>query len=205
MLKELGKDLGIPLLATNDCHYLTREDRAPTRSALHPDREDAERPVALEVRHRPALREGHRRPARGVQGRPEAIENTLQVAKRCDLELKSHDYEFPAYRPTRARRSSSASTRRRVPGLEERLAAGLRRRARARSPARPRSRTGSASSSSSQSINKLQFAGYFLIVSDFINWAKRQAIPVGPGRGSAAGSLVAYALRSPTSTRCRTS
>src|SRR5690606_11278967 len=44
-------------------------------------------------------------------------------------------------------------------------------------------------------INKMGFAGYFLIVQDFINWAKREGIPVGPGRGSGAGSLVAYALR----------
>ena len=48
------------------------------------------------------------------------------------------------------------------------------------------------------------FSGYFLIVQDFINWAKRNGIPVGPGRGSGAGSLVAYACASPTSTRCPT-
>ena len=53
-------------------------------------------------------------------------------------------------------------------------------------------------------IIKMGFPGYFLIVSDFIRWAKQNGCPVGPGRGSGAGSLVAYACPSPTWTRCNT-
>ena len=125
MLKELGNDLGIPLLATNDCHYLTKEDaRAhevllciqtgktlndPTRWKFDTDQ--------LYVKGSTELREA-------FADVPEAIENTLEVAKRCDLELKNHDYEFPAYQvPTPARRSSRRLDKAARAGLEERLAA----------------------------------------------------------------------------------
>ncbi|MCC6848243.1 MAG: DNA polymerase III subunit alpha [Deltaproteobacteria bacterium] len=195
MLKELGKDLGIPLLATNDCHYLTKEDaRAhevllciqtgktlndPARWRFDTDQ--------LYVKGLDDLREA-------FADVPEAIANTLAVAKRCDLELKSHDYEFPAYRTDPGESLEQRLDRAARAGLEERLAAGC---GTSQNPI-----TGEAAQPywdrlefELASINKLQFAGYFLIVSDFITWAKGQGIPVGPGRGSAAGSLVAYALR----------
>jgi DNA polymerase III subunit alpha len=195
MLKELGKDLGIPLLATNDCHYLTREDaRAhevllciqtgktlndPSRWKFDTDQ--------LYVKGVDDLREA-------FKDVPEAIENTLQVAKRCDLELKSHDYEFPAYRTDPGESLEQRLDKAARAGLKERLAAGcgLGKGPLVGPDAQP---YWERLEFELQSINKLQFAGYFLIVSDFINWAKGQSIPVGPGRGSAAGSLVAYALR----------
>ena len=195
MLKELGKDLGIPLLATNDCHYLTREDARAhevllciqTGKTLNDPNRWKFDTDQLFVKGVEDLREA-------FADVPEAIENTLAVAKRCDLELKSHDYEFPAYRTDPGETLEQRLDKAARLGLEERLAAGC---GVGKGPL-----TGTAAAPywerlefELQSINKLQFAGYFLIVSDFINWAKRQAIPVGPGRGSAAGSLVAYALR----------
>jgi DNA polymerase-3 subunit alpha len=195
MLKELGKDLGIPLLATNDCHYLTKEDaRAhevllciqtgktlndPSRWKFDTDQ--------LYVKGIEDLREA-------FKDVPEAIENTLQVAKRCNLEFKNHDYEFPAYKTDPGETLDQRLDKAARAGLEDRLAAGC---GTSKGPI-----TGDAARPywerldfELQSITKLQFAGYFLIVSDFIQWAKDQGIPVGPGRGSAAGSLVAYALR----------
>ncbi|MEB2284071.1 MAG: DNA polymerase III subunit alpha [Polyangiaceae bacterium UTPRO1] len=195
MLRALGQDLGIPLLATNDCHYLTKEDaRAhevllciqtgktlndPSRWKFDTDQLYVKSPDDLRA---------------AFADVPDAIENTLQVAKRCDLELKSHEYEFPAYRTDPGETLEQRLDKAARTGLAERLAAGC---GVADGPI-----TGAAAAPywerlqfELRSINKLQFAGYFLIVADFINWAKNRGIPVGPGRGSAAGSLVAYALR----------
>ncbi|MEO6028496.1 MAG: DNA polymerase III subunit alpha [Candidatus Binatia bacterium] len=195
MLKELGKDLGIPLLATNDCHYLTKEDSRAhevllciqTGKTLNDPNRWKFDTDQLYVKGIEDLREA-------FKDVPEAIENTLQVAKRCDLEFKNHDYEFPAYKTDPGETLDQRLDKAARIGLEERLAAGC---GISKDPV-----TGDAAKPywdrlefELASITKLQFAGYFLIVSDFINWAKGQGIPVGPGRGSAAGSLVAYALR----------
>jgi DNA polymerase III subunit alpha len=194
MLKELSRDLGIPVLATNDCHYLTPEDaRAhevllciqtgkilsdPNRWKFETDQLYVKTPEEMQAAFRDV---------------PDAVSNTLAVAARCDLELTT-SHQFPEYRvgpaETLEQRLEADAHR----GLEERLAAGCGHGA---GPI-----TGSAVEpywarleTELRTINQLRFAGYFLIVADFINHAKAQGIPVGPGRGSAAGSLVAYALR----------
>ena len=115
---------------------------------------------------------------------PEAIASTLEIAERCDVELELDRQLIPRY-PT--------------PG----------RRRRARSPARARRRRACASATVTRSpptrssaptyelgvIDRMGFSGYFLIVWDFVKYAKDSGIAVGPGRGSAAGSIVAYALQ----------
>ena len=123
----------------------------------------------------------------------EAIDNTLDIARRCTLELQFGRYQFPVFQVPKGVTLEDQLERDARAGLAERLgraapAAGLERRARARLPA-------SGSADELDVIKRMGFAGYFLIVADFTNYAKRQGIPVGPGRGSAAGSLVAYALR----------
>ena len=196
MLKELGEGPRHPAARDQRLPLPDPRGRArPRGAALHPDREDAERPRALEVRHRPALREGHRGPARSVRGRPRGDREHAAGREALRPRAQEPRLRVPGLQvPTRARPSSSASTRRRAPGSRS---AWRRAAASANGPI-----TGDAAKPYWErlefelaSINKLQFAGYFLIVSDFINWAKRQAIPVGPGRGSAAG--IARRVRAP--------
>jgi DNA polymerase-3 subunit alpha len=123
---------------------------------------------------------------------PEALANTLEVARRCAFVFPLGEVRLPGF-PTPAGQSAdeylyalSAA------GLEERLAV-LFDDPTARAEAAPRYRE--RLEFELRTIQKMGFAGYFLIVQDFINWAKRNGIPVGPGRGSGAGSLAAYALR----------
>ena len=124
---------------------------------------------------------------------PEALANSVEIARRCSLELRLGEVRLPDY-PVPAGLSASEFFRQAAQeGLAQRLAvlpslepdaAGERR---ARYQQRLEFELGV--------IEQMGFAGYFLIVMDFIRWAKRNDIPVGPGRGSGAGSLVAYALQ----------
>jgi len=190
MLKALGKDLGIPLLATNDCHYLARDDHKahevllciqtgktlndPTRWKFETDQLYVKSPEEV---------------AAAFADVPDAVTNTLEVAKRCTLEL-TRDYQFPHYRVDPGETLEGQLDRDARKGLRVRLAAILARDGKVEEkPYWERL------DDELRIINEMGFAGYFLIVADFINHAKEQGIPVGPGRGSAAGSLVAYALR----------
>jgi len=118
---------------------------------------------------------------------PQALDNTVEIARRCNLEIVLGKTRLPAF-PT-------------PPGvtidqhLTNEARAGLARRAAQLAldaPAGERYRERLAFEI--QTIVQMGFAGYFLIVADFINWARQNGVPVGPGRGSGAGSLVAYSL-----------
>ncbi|HVK92712.1 MAG TPA: DNA polymerase III subunit alpha, partial [Mycoplana sp.] len=125
---------------------------------------------------------------------PEALDNTVEIARRCSFVLKTRAPILPRFTgasadPEEAEKAESAELRRQaVEGLERRMAAlGM---ARGYSEQDYRERLDFELGV----IERMKFPGYFLIVADFIKWAKQQNIPVGPGRGSGAGSLVAYAL-----------
>ena len=120
---------------------------------------------------------------------PEALANTVEIAKRCSLEL-----DLGKRVPARLRRRTTA--RRRASYLKQRAASGLDERCAelAIADADAGRATASGSRARSRSSCKMGFEGYFLIVADFIAWARANAIPVGPGRGSGVGSLAAYAL-----------
>jgi DNA polymerase-3 subunit alpha len=108
---------------------------------------------------------------------PQALENTLEIARRCNLAIELGKSRLPAF-PTPAGVSVEDYLRQQAhAGLEKR---GLNNTERLEFELK--------------TIIQMGFAGYFLIVADFINWAKKNGVPVGPGRGSGAGSLVAYAL-----------
>jgi DNA polymerase-3 subunit alpha len=125
---------------------------------------------------------------------PEALANTVVIAQRCAVKAPSRSAILPAFAPGASEADMLAE--RSADGLEERLALHVwtaddgdaAREAKAQ-PYRERL------AFELGVINQMGFAGYFLIVSDFIQWAKREGIPVGPGRGSGAGSLVAWALK----------
>ena len=119
---------------------------------------------------------------------PEALENTVHLARRCNLEMEFDTYHLPDF-PTPDELDVETFLRQESElGLKDRLAqiTANKRYPEEEYTARLDLELGV--------INTMGFPGYFLIVADFIHWAKKNDIPVGPGRGSGAGSLVAYAL-----------
>jgi DNA polymerase-3 subunit alpha len=112
---------------------------------------------------------------------PHALENTIEIAQRCNFSLELGKSRLPAF-PTPAGASVEDY-------LRQQAAAGLEKRY-AQVETRHRERL----EFELRTIIQMGFAGYFLIVADFINWARSNGVPVGPGRGSGAGSIVAYAL-----------
>jgi DNA polymerase-3 subunit alpha len=119
---------------------------------------------------------------------PEALENTVELAKRCNLELALGKYHLPVFPVPAGHDLASWISHEAEAGLRARLAAH---------PLAPGCAAGDYASRLHVELDvivSMGFPGYFLIVADFINWSKRNGIPVGPGRGSGAGSLVAWAL-----------
>jgi DNA polymerase III subunit alpha len=120
---------------------------------------------------------------------PEAIENTIEVARRCAFRPRFRDPILPRF-AGEGDEAAAAEARE----LERQAREGLKARLRAIEPAAPEADYWDRLKVELDIINRMGFPGYFLIVSDFIKWAKREGVPVGPGRGSGAGSLVAWAL-----------
>ena len=115
---------------------------------------------------------------------PDALKNSIDIAERCNVKIEFGHYMLPEYKVPEGETLESY--------LALKAREGLNRRFNGRSvPLEYEKRMGYELNV----ITQMGFAGYFLIVQDFINAAKSKGIPVGPGRGSAAGSLVAYALR----------
>ena len=122
---------------------------------------------------------------------PEAIENTIEIAKRCNLKLYLGEHLFPNFPVSKGMYISKFLTQESYNGLEERLIALFPDR---EVQNKKRSQYKIRLQIELDVINEMDFPSYFLIVADFIRWAKNNEVPVGPGRGSSAGSLVAYAL-----------
>ncbi len=191
-LVRLAQELSLPLVATNDCHYLESQDAKahevllciqtgktlsdPNRWRFETDQLYVKDGVEM---------------AAAFRSIPEAISNTLDIAKRCDLELEFGKYQFPVFAAPEAMTLEQLLERDARAGLEQRLE-GLRK-AENWNPERE-AEYQARLVTEIEIINEMGFAGYFLIVADFTNYARRQGIPVGPGRGSAAGSLVAFSL-----------
>jgi DNA polymerase-3 subunit alpha len=190
-LLRLAKDLQIPLLATNDSHYVMRED-APSQEHLlcinsgstmdipagdGPGQRFAFNGDGYYLKSAAEMREIWRE-------LPEACDNTLLIAERCNVEFTEGNGTYMPRFPCPEGHSEET-------WLLEEVERGLARRYPDGVSAEVRDRA----SFEIGVILKMGFPGYFLVVADFINWAKQQGIRVGPGRGSGAGSMVAYALR----------
>ena len=189
---ELARECGCPVVATNDVRFLDEDDfeAHEARVCITHRRvlDDPGRP--RDYTDRQYLR-GAREMAELFADIPEAIQSTLDIARRCnlDLELKQRLPEF------RLPEGETAS-------LEEYLAkvaeAGLKDRLRFLNGGGPaadgQDRYMNRLREELGTINQMDFAGYFLIVMEFVQWARNNDIPVGPGRGSGAGSVVAWAL-----------
>ncbi|AGA91033.1 DNA-directed DNA polymerase III PolC [Thioflavicoccus mobilis 8321] len=191
---ELAGAKGVPVVATNDVRFLAAEDfeAHEARVCIHEGRTlDDPRRVR---RYSPEqFLRTPRQMAELFADLPEALENSVEIAKRCNLELRLGESVLPAF-PVPPETTIEAF-------FAERSRAGLEWRLRrtfdtsAADFAEHRRVYDERLELELQVINQMGFPGYFLIVADFIQWAKDNGIPVGPGRGSGAGSLVAYALK----------
>lgn len=193
-LLTLAREMGLPLVATNDCHYLNREDAKAHEVLLCLQTgKTMSDPSHMKFSADEFYFKSPDEMAAAFRHVPEAIANTVTVAERCELEFDFKTYHFPQYIPPEGKSLDDELEAEAYQGLLERFPA-----IRIKNP--------NFSEADEQAyrdrlkieldcIRQMGFPGYFLIVADFINWAKNQGIPVGPGRGSAAGSLVAYAIR----------
>lgn len=190
---ELAMVRGLPVVATNDTHFLNRSDfeAHEARVCISEGRvlDDPRRP------RRYSEQQYLRSPSEMVklfEDIPEAITNSVEIAKRCNLELHLGENYLPNYPVQEGMTMDEYFCAEAREGLQKRLRILFDSDAPdfndKRRPYDERL------TSELNVINTMGFTGYFLIVADFIKWAKQQGIPVGPGRGSGAGSLVAYAL-----------
>ena len=182
---ELSQELGIPLVATNDIHYLKREHCAPHDVLIclqtGKDRDD---PKRLRYTTDQIYFKSPDEMAQAFADYSEALSNTVDVANKCNLDLGERVTLLPKFEIPETARAETLEAY-----LEQLAYEGARKRFGRVTPevdARLKHELGI--------INKMGYAGYFLIVMDFIDYARRHDIPVGPGRGSAAGSLVSYCL-----------
>lgn len=203
-----GEKYGIEIVGTCDVHYLKPEDADAHEilQCIENGRNlDFDRPKSLV----PA--EYWLKPSSLMIERfarfPGAAENTLKIAAKCDVVFKFKDdqgrpiYHLPDFRPAGVAKSEAFDT---VAFFKDEARKGLAERFDSAQFRQIRAREDWESSKKAEYLARLEdeltmiartgFSGYFLIVSDFIKWAKANAIPVGPGRGSGAGSLVAYSL-----------
>ncbi|MBL9027466.1 MAG: DNA polymerase III subunit alpha, partial [Myxococcales bacterium] len=190
-LVRMGKKLGIPLVATNDCHYVNQTDAQAhdvlmaiqTGKSLK-DEKRLKHVVDSYYMKSPSEMDAH------FKDVPEAIENTAAIAARCNVKLKLDQTYLPKYQVPEGETLDTYIEKLVVQGLDRRFRE-MSGRGQAFDPDQYRERCRVEMAV----IQKMGFSGYFLIVWDFINWAKEHGIPVGPGRGSGAGSAVAWALR----------
>jgi len=180
---------GVPVVATNDVRFLT-----PAQMEAHEARVCIQEGRLLADAARPRRytpQQYLRTPAEMAAlfaDVPEALANSLEIARRCSLVLKLGEARLPEY-PVPAGSTPAAHLRAEAgSGLAARLAASAH-------PPTDMAAYHTRLASELEVICKMGFEGYFLIVADFIRWARANGVPVGPGRGSGAGSLAAYALK----------
>ena len=197
-LRRIARRTGQPLVVTNDCHYLRQDDAFAHDVLLCIG---TQRNLSDTDRLRYASEHFYLKSAEEMHGLfPDdhaALENTLAIAERCNVEIPTGTFHLPEFPvPAGYTRASYFAEVARA-GLDERLVELRRRRAHGPPGAvkAPDERYRERLEFEIQVIERMGFAGYFLVVWDFIRYAREQGIPVGPGRGSAAGSVVSYALR----------
>jgi DNA polymerase III subunit alpha len=194
-LVRLSKETGIPLVATNDCHYLHHDDAHAQE-------------VLLCIQTGKTMSDAHRMKFQTDQfyfksavemaqvfgELPDALSRTVDIAHRCNVKIERIPSPFPEFKVPAGHTAGSYFEKvvregfaSRLPILERQAQQGLLRNALSEYEKRLTFEI--------EMIQKMRYEGYFLIVWDFIHYARTQDVPVGPGRGSAAGSLVSYALR----------
>ncbi|WP_027589206.1 DNA polymerase III subunit alpha [Pseudomonas sp. RL] len=191
----LADHCGAPIVATNDVRFLKQDDFAahetrvcigegrslddPRRPRLYSDQQYLKSPEEM---------------AELFSDLPDAIENTVEIARRCNIEVKLGKHFLPDFPTPNGMNIDDYLRHASYEGLEERLAV-LWPKATTPNYEEVRQRYVDRLEFELNTIIQMGFPGYFLIVMDFIQWAKNNGVPVGPGRGSGAGSLVAYVLK----------
>jgi DNA polymerase-3 subunit alpha len=191
---RLGRELSLPLVATNDCHYLRKSDsRAHEILLCIQTGKTILDEKRLKFQTDQLYFKSPEEMAREFSHVPDALDNTIRIAEKCDLQLEFGSYHFPVF-PLDEGESLDGRFEREVrEGFELRVEAIRRKR-----PSFGEEQLREYRQRLDYEIGVIKqmgFAAYFLIVADFINYAKSNGIPVGPGRGSAAGSLIAYVMR----------
>ena len=189
----LAAELGLPVVATHPIQFLRREDFTAHEVrfciaegyVLHDERRP--RPFSEEQYFTSPLEMAER-----FADLPEALANTAWVAQKANVTMTLGKNFLPAFPTPEGMRLEDYFVAQAKAGLAERLA---ERFPDPETRAREQPRYEARLAFECETIVQMGFSGYFLIVADFINWAKAHDVPVGPGRGSGAGSLVAYALR----------
>jgi DNA polymerase-3 subunit alpha len=194
LLVELSQQTGIPLVATNDCHYLSCEDSKAhdVLLCIQTGRQvnDAKR---MKFANDQFYLKSYDEMMQVFGELPEAVWRTAEVAEKCELDLEKIQNPFPEFAVPPGETLDSYFEKMARAGFDTRrgrLEELIRRGALRNSLAEYRERL----ETEIRMIQQMRFSGYFLIVWDFVRFAKERGIPVGPGRGSAAGSLVSYAL-----------
>src|SRR5882724_7354720 len=194
-LVRLSKETGIPLVATNDCHYLHHEDAHAQE-------------VLLCIQTGKTMSDTHRMKfatdqfyfktaaemAQVFREVPDAVSRTVDIAQRCNVKVERVPNPFPEFKVPAGHTAGSYFEKVVREGFAARVPI-LERLAQQDMLHNPLSEYERRLTSEIQMIQQMRYEGYFLIVWDFIHYARTQDVPVGPGRGSAAGSLVSYALR----------
>lgn len=192
-LIRLSRHYGVPIVATNDCHYLKKEEAKAHELLLciqtGKTMLDKER---LSFKSEEFYVKSPEEIERAFSNYPEALSNTLKIAEMCNVNIDVGNYHFPDFKPAEDLKVEEYFEKMCWEGLKDKI-----------KYIRQRYKTFNDDLAEKYEerlryegdvIKKTGFASYFLIVADFIRYAKSKGIPVGPGRGSAAGSLIAYCL-----------
>jgi DNA polymerase III subunit alpha len=184
-LIALSKKMGIPLVATNDNHYIKKSDAEAQEALLCVQTQttmlDKNRKLSMITSPDFYIKSADEM-AELFADVPEAIENTLRIAEECNVEIELGKWHMPIFDVPDQKSAAEYLTELTYEGLKRRyteITDEIKQRV----------------DYELQIIIKKHYETYFLIVQDFVNWAKDNGIAVGPGRGSAAGSVVSYALR----------
>lgn len=190
-LVAMGKEHDIPVVATNNCHYLDRADsRAHEILLCLQTGKTMDDPYRMQYPSDEYYFKSSEEMTELFQQVPEAIENTIKIAERCNLEMEFGVNNLPRYPVPESHTLFSFLEEKSKEGLKVRFAAMDRLEQKY-----DRAVYETRLADELEIIKKMGYPGYFLIVWDFIAYAREKNIPVGPGRGSAAGSLVAYTLK----------
>ena len=193
-LIDLAYDLELPIVATNEPFYPTPEDYEAHDALLC----IAEGAYVHQDERRKVTPDHYFKTTEQMTALfadlPEAIENTIEIARRCAFRPRFHDPILPNFVDAGVDADVNESAKAEAMELERQAREGLKDRLRVIELAEPEEAYWARLKIELDIINRMGFPGYFLIVADFIKWSKGEGIPVGPGRGSGAGSVVAWAL-----------
>jgi DNA polymerase-3 subunit alpha len=188
VMAELSKEENIPLIATNDAHYLRKEDaKAHDILLCVQTLSKVDDPDRMRFQTEEFYVKSEEEMKSMFPGHEDAIDNTEVIKERCNVNFEFNTYHLPHFVEKKGDKWDEEKNKKLLKnivenGLKERYSAERIKEAKERAE------------HELQIIEQMGFVDYFLIVQDFINWAKVHDIPVGPGRGSAAGSIVSYAL-----------